>query len=543
MTDADDAVPAALAAAEPVGPRPLAGLVARLATAGQLLDVSTPGGGDVISDIVRGVAYDSRRVAPGGVFVAIPGTHFDGHAFVGAAVAAGAAAVVVERPVAAAKAPVEVLVRRSQTALAAVAAWWYGDPGTKLGVIGVTGTDGKTTTVALVAAALRAAGVRTGLVSTAALGIGGGLADVMAHVTTPEAPELQRALRAMAFAGDDAAVIEATSHGLALARVGEIPFDVGIFTNLSHEHLEFHGSYEAYRAAKLSLFEQLGRPPGRPAKPATLPGGRPWPAGGVVNADDAEAATFVAAALEAGAQPLTYGTTPGADVRATSIVESDAGIRATIDTPRGPAELNLGVLGRFNVSNALAAVAVGELLALDRERVLGGLAAFRGVRGRMEMIDRGQPFTVVVDYAHTPASLAAALDALAPLVRGDGGLLAVFGSAGRRDVEKRALQGRVAGARCRFVVLTDEDPRDEDRQAILEQIAAGAEAAGMRRGKDLLLIADREAAIGAAFEEARAGDVVLLAGKGHETGILYGGFELTWDERAVAERLLAGLGH
>jgi UDP-N-acetylmuramoyl-L-alanyl-D-glutamate--2,6-diaminopimelate ligase len=432
-------------------------------------------------------------------------------------------------------------VERSQRALAVAAAWWYGDPGTDLGIIGVTGTDGKTTTAAMATAALEAAGIPSGLISTALLKVGQARADALAHVTTPEAPELQRALRAMRVAGDVAAVVEATSHGLALERVGEVPFDVAVFTNLSHEHLDFHGSFAAYRAAKRTLFERLGRPAGRP-KPASLPGGRGWPRGGIVNADDPEASTFGAATREAGARLLTYGESPGADLRAT-VVNEDDGIRALVATPRGPIEMRLGVMGRFNVHNALAVLAVGELLELDQEAILAGLAGFRGVRGRMERIERGQPFTVVVDYAHTPASLTVALEVLRSFVSGDGGLVAVFGSAGERDVAKRAMQGRVAGERCRLVVLADEDPRGEEREAILAQIAAGAEAVGLRRDTDLLVIPDREAAIREAFRRARPGDVVLLAGKGHEQSMLYDGYELPWNERAVAERLLGDLGY
>jgi UDP-N-acetylmuramoyl-L-alanyl-D-glutamate--2,6-diaminopimelate ligase len=555
MSDATAALLAALAAAEPAGTRPLGELLARLAAAGRLRAVEAAPGVDTASGVaaapgpdaaaieVRGVAYDSRRVVPGGVFVAVPGAHVDGHDFGAAALAGGAGVIVAEHPLEGVRPPVLVLVDRSQHALATAAAWWYGDPGAELGIVGVTGTDGKTTTAAMCVAALEAAGVRTGLLSTAALKVGAARADALAHVTTPEAPELQRALRAMRAADDVAAVVEATSHGLALERVGEVPFDVAIVTNLSHEHLEFHGTFDAYRAAKRSLFERLGRPVGRPAKPASLPGGRGWPVGGIVNLDDPEADAFASAAREAGARVLTYGTSPAADVRATAIAESTTGLLATVTTPRGTGELRLGLVGRFNVHNALAAVALGELLELDRETALGGLATFAGVRGRMELVDRGQPFTVVVDYAHTPVSLATALGVLAPLVTGDGGLVAVFGSAGERDVAKRPLQGRVAGERCRLVVLTDEDPRGEDRDAIIEQIAAGAEAAGKRRGEDLLLIADREAAIREAFARARRGDVVLLAGKGHETGILYADHELPWDERAVAERLLAEGGH
>lgn len=543
MTDGGAALLAALDAAEPEGARSLGELLERLAAAGRLRAVRSASGIAATTLPVRGIAYDSRLVVPGGIFAAVPGAHVDGHEFAARAVAAGAVVVIAERLVPAAGAPVQVVVDHSQHALATVAAWWYGDPGRELGVVGITGTDGKTTTAAMTVAALEAAGVRTGLLSTAALKVGPARADALAHVTTPEAPELQRALRAMRGAGDAAAVVEATSHGLALERVGEVPFDVAVFTNLSHEHLEFHGSFEAYRAAKRSLFERLAPARGRQAKPPTLPGGRAWPVGGIVNADDPEAPAFAAATGGAGAALVTYGMGQGADVRATAVEATTRGIAATVATPRGSVDLRLAVVGGFNLHNALAALAVGELLELEQDAVVAGLAVFRGVRGRMERVDRGQPFTVIVDYAHTPASLATVLDVLAPLVSGDGGLVAVFGSAGERDVAKRPLQGRVAGERCRLVVVTDEDPRGEDRHAILEQIAAGAEAAGRRRGIDLLLVADREAAIREAFSRARAGDVVLLAGKGHERGILYADHELPWDERAVAERLLNELGY
>jgi UDP-N-acetylmuramoyl-L-alanyl-D-glutamate--2,6-diaminopimelate ligase len=532
------ALRAALADAEPRVARPLATLIDRLRAAGRLRGVEAADGAGPRGVLVRGVTHDSRRVGPGMLFVAVPGAHADGHAHVAGAVAAGAIAVVVERPVDAGRGVVQLVVDRSQLALAVVAAWWYEDPGRRLGVIGVTGTDGKTTTAAMAVAALEAAGVRTGLVSTAEQKIGSWRGATPAHVTTPEAPELQRALRAMVRAGDAAAVIESTSHGLALERVGEIPYDVAVITNLTHEHLEFHGTFEAYRDAKRSLFARLAVAVGAPSKPPTLPGGRPWPRGGIVNLDDPNADVFVAATRAAGATLLTYGTAAGADVRATSVGETAAGIRAEVATPRGAVAVTLPLVGRFNVHNALAVVALGELLGLDPEAIRDGLAGFRGVRGRMERVDRGQPFLVVVDYAHTPASLATALDALAPLVGPGGGLIAVFGSAGERDVAKRALQGRVAGERCRLVIATDEDPRGEDPVAILEQIAQGAEAAGRRRGDDLLLIPDREAAMRAAFGRARPGDVVLLAGKGHEGAILYADREVAWDERAVAERLL-----
>jgi UDP-N-acetylmuramoyl-L-alanyl-D-glutamate--2,6-diaminopimelate ligase len=574
---AERALLARLAAAEPRGLKPLSGLVERLRAAGRLRAVIGPGGepatgadaAAVGRTTIAGIAYDSRRVRPGCCFVAVPGLHADGHAFVGAAVGVGAGVLVVERPgppgdVAPA---IQLVVDRSQLALATVAAWWYADPGCELGIVGITGTDGKTTTAGMAVAALEAAGVRTGLVSTAELKIGGVRAGSLAHVTTPEAPELQRTLRAIRAAGDVAAIVESTSHGLALERVGEIPYDVAILTNLTHEHLEFHGTFEAYRAAKRSLFERLGTggvgsggagsaigdaattsatgagSRVRTQKPATLPGGRPWPRGGIVNADDPNAAVFAAATRDAGATLLTYGAAATSDVRATDIAETSDALVAMVTTPRGSGTLRLSLLGRFNIYNALAVVALGELLELDPALVLAGLAGFRGTRGRMERIDHGQPFTLIVDYAHTPASLATVLDNLVGLVGPGGGRIAVFGSAGERDVAKRALQGRVAGERCRLVIATDEDPRGEDSMAILEQIAEGAEAAGLRRGDDLQLIPDRRAAIAAAIARARPGDVVLLAGKGHERSILYAESDLPWDERRVAEECLAAAGY
>lgn len=546
MTEPGDAaaIREALAAAAPAGARPLRELVARLAGDGRLRGARRDGraiGTAGLADIeVAGVTDDSRAVRSGMLFVAVPGFHHDGHAFVAAAAEAGAAAAAVERPVPESGLP-QLVVERASSALATAAAWWYGDPSHALGTIGITGTDGKTTTAFLAAAALEAAGLRAGLVGTVETRVGPWRDRHEAHVTTPGAPELQATLAAMRRAGDTVAVIETTSHALALDRVVDVAYDAAVFTNLTHEHLELHGSFAAYRAAKLRLFERLAAGPGNPVKTVA---GRPWPKLAVVNLDDASASWFADAGRAAGARLLTYGADRAADVRLVGVEDDGRHLRVTWDGPAGPGTAALRLAGRFNAHNALAVVALCVGLGLDPAAVRRGLEGLAGVPGRMERIDCGQPFTVIVDYAHSPASLEAVLDILAPVAaaRG-GGLVAVFGSAGERDTAKRPVMGRVAGERCRLVVVTDEDPRGEDRDAINDEIAAGAESAGRRRGRDLLVIADRRAAITAAFERAWPGDVVLLAGKGHERSILYADGPIPWDEAAVARAALADLGY
>jgi UDP-N-acetylmuramoyl-L-alanyl-D-glutamate--2,6-diaminopimelate ligase len=490
------------------------------------------------------------------IFVAVPGVHADGHDFVVAAASRGAVAAIVSRPVPAA-AILQVVVDDTRRALATAAAWWYGDPSLELGVVGITGTDGKTTTAFLSLAVLEEAGLSTGLISTAAVKVGSIQTENPEHITTPASPQLQQAIRAMVTAGNTAAIVETTSHGLALARVAEVAYDIAIFTNLSHEHLELHGTFEAYREAKLSLFSGLGSVvgPGAPARSAGPEGARtaptqplkrlarPWPRTAIVNADDPAAPLFIAAAQKAGAAIVTYGESAGADVRAVAVEEDARSLRVEFATPRWSGVVELQIAGRFNALNATAAVALGEALALDPEAIRRGLARVGGVPGRMERVDCGQPFGVIVDYAHSPASLQKVLDILAPVAaKQGGGLIVVFGSAGERDVQKRPMMGRIAAERCRLVVLTDEDPRGEDSSSILGEIAAGAEAAGKGRDLDLLCIADRGAAIAAAFSRAEPGDVVLLAGKGHEQSIIMSDGPRPWNERAEAVLALVGLG-
>ncbi len=290
-----------------------------------------------------------------------------------------------------------------------------------------------------------------------------------------------------------------------------------------------------------------GRRPDRGELPrresASQPGGLPGPIG-IVNLDDPSATWFIEATRRSGAALVTYGRSPSADIRATNVADEPEHMRVQVETKTWQGEIALRLAGRFNAWNALAVVALGQAVGLDLEVVRRGLEAVPGVPGRMERIVAGQPFTVVVDFAHSPAALTKVLDELAPMAEASGGsCIAVFGSAGERDTAKRAVMGTIAGERCRVVVVTDEDPRGEDRDAIIEEIASGAEAGGMRRGEDLLLVPDRHEAIARAFAAAQPGDVVLLAGKGHEQAIEYADHLLAWDEGAEARKALAAMGY
>ena len=472
------------------------------------------------------------------LFVARRGQHVDSHDHVAAAVAAGAAAVIVERPLPGVAVP-QLVVRDARSALGLTAAWRAGDPSLALGIVGITGTDGKTTTAYLVRAILDATSGPCGLLGTTDVIIGGQSRGNPARTSTPEAPELQASLADMVAAGDRWAVVETSSHGLAQQRVAGVAYDVAVLTNITSEHLEFHGSLEAYRAAKRSLFARLAVGEENPHKG--------WGKHAVVNADDPESQAVASVAATAGARVWRYGLAgdlgggrANLDLAATGLQERSDRMRVAVQvgTWRGAVELRLA--GRFNVANALAAMGVAAALELDLDVAARALAGLEGVPGRMQRIDEGQPFSVVVDYAHTADSLAKVLDELRPGQPGTG-LIAVFGSAGDRDPSKREPMGRIAGERCRVVIVTDEDPRGEDRLAILADIAVGAEAAGRVRGEDLLLIPDRAEAIETALRLAQPGDVVLLAGKGHEKTIEVAGEEQPWDEAAVAREIVRSL--
>ena len=464
---------------------------------------------------VTSLAYDSRLVSPGTLFFAVPGIHVDGHDFAAAAVERGAIGLVVESELADALVP-QLVVDRTRRALADAADAWFGRPSERLEVIGITGTDGKTTSSFLAVEMLRAGGRRPGLVGTVAVDVGDERTPNDDRNTTPESLELQELLARMIAAGNDSVVMEATSHGLALERTRNSRFDVGVVTSVTSEHLEFHGSLENYRAAKARLVEEA---------PIAI-----------LNTDDDTYAYF---RERAKARVLTYGIDPDADLRATDVEAHASGSRFTLVAPGWTGEVALPMPGRFNVSNALAALAIAHVEGVAFEVATAALARTPGVPGRMERIDAGQPFAVVVDYAHTADSLAKVLRMLRPVTRGR--LIAVFGSAGERDPTKRPAMGRVGAELADMTVVTDEDPRLEDSRAINEAIADGARAAGATHDS-LVVIDDRREAIDHAIGLAREGDVVLLAGKGHETSIFHGAEKLPWDDRVVAREALAAAG-
>lgn len=486
---------------------------------------------------ISAIAYDSRAVQPGTLFIAIKGFHVDGHRYISQALARGAAAIIYED----AEYPLPdgipaARVADARIALAPLASSFYGHPGRQMRVIGITGTDGKTTTTFLSSAVLEAGGHSTGMMGTVDFKVAGRQWANETRQSTPEAPDVQALLREMVDAGCDYAVLEATSHALSARwrRLDGSAFDLALLTNVTHEHLDFHGSIEQYRRDKARLFELLGETAATAHKQRKI---------AIVNADDPNHQMFLDAA-PAAAQRLTYAIGAPADVRAREVVASRDGLRFRADTPWGSAPLHLKLTGDFNVANALAALTIGLAEGVALSDCVRALEAIPGVRGRMERVEMGQPFTVLVDYAHTPGAFKKLMGITRPLTSGQ--LIAVFGSAGERDREKRPLQGEVAAQFCDYMVLTDEDPRLEDRSAIIAEIAAGAEhaaQAGTAPKRPYDCIPDRAAAIRAAFQHARPGDIVLLLGKGHESCMFYGESKIPWDEVGEARAALRELGY
>ena len=522
--------------------------------------------------VIESLAFDSRQVREGSLFFALPGIHVHGNDFAEKAIAAGARAVVYEgrlpdAAVAAAKAHKTVLVQTpdSRFAMSPLSAAFYDYPGNKLCVAGVTGTEGKSTTVFFCWQLLRFAGKKAGFISTVQHSFGGEAYDNSEHQTTPEAPIVQKYLYNMVQNGCEYAVIEASSHGLSVKtnRLGDVPFDAAAMMNVNHEHLEFHGTYEQYKSDKANLFRNLAR---HAHGKFILNAERTIEPVAVVNAADPAAQYFVQAASGipvAGFVPPDILQTPAkpkqdaAQKTANAAQEPDAalfkaglyaienleetrhGIGFTLKKGETAISVNAPVAGSFNACNITAAlIIVSGITGKPLEQLARSARSLTPVKGRMCRITKGQNFDVFIDYAHTPSSFMIVFPPMRKKTKGR--IISVFGSGGERDTQKRPLQGKIASEYSDIVILTDEDPRGEDSMELLEMIAQGCE--GMTRGKNLFLIPDRPQAIRKAFSLAQKDDAVLLLGKSHENSIIYKNKTVPYDETREAETALAEMG-
>ena len=530
---------------------------------------------------INSLEFDSRKVKSGSLFFALPGTHINGNAFIPDAIERGATAIVFESDTdypfdekllkqieAATKkaqyVPCFIKVKSARFAMSPISSAFYGNPSGKLVVIGVTGTEGKSSTVSFVWQLLRLSGKKAGFISTVQYSLGGEAIANPEHQTTPEAPIVQRKLYEMVENGCEYAVVESSSHGLSekTNRLGDVAFDCAIFMNVTLEHLEFHGTYEQYKSDKANLFRALDK---FSHEKTILGEKRKIGAFGIVNLEDIAATYFIHSttkavvgfttegkagkvagenAIEAAALPKIPNDIPYYSAR--NIAAARFGINYTIHAVEGNGrnehlEVKAGVHGAFNAYNITAAIiAVSRLTGISAEKICALCSKLECVKGRMTVVDLGQPFEVIVDYAHTPSSF----ETIFPPVRNrcSGKMICVFGSGGERDHVKRPLQGEVAARFCDTVILTDEDPRGEDSMAILEEIASGARKEGKRQDENLFLISDRKKAIRKAFSLAKKNDIVLLLGKGHENSIIYKDHTMPYDEISEAEAALCEMG-
>jgi UDP-N-acetylmuramoyl-L-alanyl-D-glutamate--2,6-diaminopimelate ligase len=451
-----------------------------------------------LSTSVFDILSDSRRVRPGDLFVSIPGRNHDGHQFIAEAVKRGAVAVVAQRDFDAPPDVARLIVANSRVALSALADTFFGYPSRQVSLVGVTGTNGKTTIAFLVKAIAEAAGRKSGVVGTAGMMVGEDVVEAKSGFTTPEAPAVHRLLREMVNRGAEVIGMEVTSHALDQHRVDHCRFAAACYSNLTHEHLDYHGDMEGYFEAKARLFRLLE--PGATA---------------VINLNDPFGRRFVNA-CPPGVRVWTYGENPEADLHPYEISLTATGASYRLRTPVGEAFVEAPYLfGNYNIANALAAIGACLGIGLPLEACVAGIRAAKGAPGRFEPVDLGQDFTVVVDYAHTPDGFEKLLSNVARTKPEGSRILMVFGSAGHRDRTKRPDMGRVAAAYCDVLVLTEEDPRTEDAMQIAREIASGVD----REGVEVHLIEDRAEAINAAISLARPNDIVLITGKGNETDL------------------------
>lgn len=475
---------------------------------------------------ITDIAIDSRAVKPGHLFVALRGESVDGHNFIQKAIDNGAVAVVGDRDINGLSIPY-LRLENSRQALTWLAAAFYDWPARKLTVIGVTGTDGKTTTTNLIYKILLAVNFNAGMISTVNAVIGNEVLDTGFHVTTPDAHDVQRYLAKMVEAGLTHVVLETTSHGWAQYRVDACEFDIGVLTNITHEHMNEHGTFENYRAAKARLFSSLeitlAKPQGNPRL-------------GVINRDDVKSFEFMNDLIKV--NKINYGLNDTADVHAQEIEYTPSGIQFTVFSKDFKVEVQSKLVGAYNVSNCLAALTATVYgLGIKPEIAAQGIASLGGIPGRMERIDLGQSFTAIVDFAHTPNALKVTLEAGRTMTRGR--VISVFGSAGLRDKEKRRMMAETSAELADLTILTAEDPRTESLDGILEEMAQGAMAKGGREGETFWRIPDRAEAIRLALRLAQPGDIVLSCGKGHEQSMCFGAHEYLWDDRTAMRAALA----
>jgi len=509
---------------------------------------------------ITSLEYDSRKIERGSLFFALPGLHADGHKFIDDAIKRGAKAVVYQNGLAGySEGILYIKVVDSRFAMSAISDAFYGSPSRRMGIIGVTGTEGKSTTVYLIYQLLELLNKKTGFISTVQQGDGLAEKWTSEHQTTPEAVTIHRLLAEMRHNGAEFAVLESSSHGLSKKnnRLGDVDFDVGVMTNVTHEHMEFHGTFVQYRSDKAELFRALDLSSHRKEGRA---GEFYVPSFGVVNGDDPSAGFFAAATKRKTYTFSTRGAKADLSVRR---VESEAGgnlYEVFVASSGKTLALKDKLSGAFNAGNVLAALLVVSNLLSIRVEDLAPLATqLKPVRGRMTAVNRGQPFEVIVDYAHTPSSFETVLPPLRERLNYSGGrLICLFGSAGERDTQKRKTQGEIASRYSDIVILADEDPRGEEPMAILEEIAQGCFAAqgceadqgceankgreSVIRNETLFLIPNRPEAIRKAISLARRGDMVLLLGKGHENSIIYANETIAYDEISEAEAALAESG-
>ncbi len=468
---------------------------------------------------IRGVQYDSRQVEPGDLFCAVPGFRTDGHLFCQEAKNRGAVAFLVEHRDAVPEGCSGAVVPDVRLAMGFAADAYFGSPSRRLWMVGVTGTNGKTTVTHLIRSILEAEDLPCGLTGTVHTLIGPEVFKVVR--TTPEAPDLQRVLRHMVDRGMRAAVMEVSSHALALKRVTEVRYDVAVFTNLTQDHLDFHKNFEDYYQAKAELFRGLGHDEDKGPKAA------------VINYDDPYASRF---AGEVKVPVITFGLAPEADIRGEQLKIGGSGVEFVAVFPDGRRQpVSFGMTGRFNIQNALAAMAVGYVRGIDPQVMATALAHSPGVPGRFERIDVGQPFTVIVDYAHTPDGLENVLMTAREFALGQ--VMVIFGAGGDRDQGKRGMMGQIAGRYADWTMLTADNPRSEDPHDIIEQIEEGLRAVDGKWTVEL----DRERAIRQMLGKAKPGDVVLIVGKGHETYQIYRDATIHFDDREVARQVLKEL--